>query len=646
MEIKFFSENVVLDLTSQNISVQETNSKLADKLFSKFTFPFEIVLDGEFLRYFGDYISFDSRDLAKEIKGILFFEGKSHEAKLEILSIEGNILTGQIDFGFEDIPNYDKMLSELPLHQFEVEDIHTYAAEICQKQYPETDFNFPRIHTKKYDPSNKVWDAFEGYYNHTIIENGELKFARNVPPSRENNWNVDNVNIIHPCPHILYLLKAGFKDVGFDLEGDILTDELLSHRWVFSGTEYFSREYLGKETYEIYQKDAVKSDTFSTFYDDYFYKKIVLKEVDGYRLDFHFNLEENTQLAYAIIIHNNARIPLADTKMKGQFTLSTIIETTSENTEIIVDFLITGRGKRPSGPNGNNNGTGSGTGGGTRGGGSGQGGGTRGEGLGSKVLELVIKSKKSKDTTTDKDDDEIKVIDNKNHIDLTRAVPNMTFGEFLGVVKNWFNYDFTIVDQKVIMNKIVGQIPDEPKDFRNYEIPHPKRTFLSNKVFYLKFQDLDNGEKLDAVLYDSKGLKINGTPPKENVNTIEINGYPMPVAKYKEHHTPTAWVKRDTDNTLALVYYDGLVDGINNAQNPVGVAFPEVFHSHWETWLKQRIVSEEYQWKFYANAELFSGYSVKDYIYCYHNHHIIKNINKDKVGDNTYEIEITTETIL
>lgn len=246
------------------------------------------------------------------------------------------------------------------------------------------------------------------------MENGELKFARNVKPTKENNWNVDNVNIIHPCPHILYLLKAGFKDVGFDLEGDILTDELLSHRWIFSGTEYFSREYLGKETYEIYQKDRVKMEETRDFYVDFYSKKILLKEIDGYRFDFHFKLPEYSELGYAMIIHNNSQIQLSDNYgQKEQFTLSEVLDTTSENTEVEIKFAIKRSRSRPSGPNGNNNGTGGGTGGGTRGGGNGQGGGTRGEGLGSKVLELVIKSKKAKETTSDPNDDEIKVIDNK-----------------------------------------------------------------------------------------------------------------------------------------------------------------------------------------------------------------------------------------
>ncbi|EKB59527.1 hypothetical protein HMPREF9700_01538, partial [Bergeyella zoohelcum CCUG 30536] len=35
-----------------------------------------------------------------------------------------------------------------------------------------------------------------------------------------------------------------------------------------------------------------------------------------------------------------------------------------------------------------------------------------------------------------------------------------------------------------------------------------------------------------------------------------------------------------------------------------------------------------------------------DYLYCYSKKHIIKTINKDKISSNTYEVEITTETVL
>jgi hypothetical protein len=51
----------------------------------------------------------------------------------------------QIDSGFEDLPNFDKKLSELPLEQKDVTDIYDHANEIVSKKYPETNYNFPKL---------------------------------------------------------------------------------------------------------------------------------------------------------------------------------------------------------------------------------------------------------------------------------------------------------------------------------------------------------------------------------------------------------------------------------------------------------------------------------------------------------------------
>ena len=100
-----------------------------------------------------------------------------------------------------------------------------------------------------------MWDAFEGYYNHTILKNGVLEMARNVFPTEQNNWTIDNVNIIHPCPHVLYLLKVGFADAGYSLAGDILSDENLAQRWVFSGTQYFRNKWIEVKEYKLKLED-------------------------------------------------------------------------------------------------------------------------------------------------------------------------------------------------------------------------------------------------------------------------------------------------------------------------------------------------------------------------------------------------------
>lgn len=615
MEIKFFTENGVLDLSAQKISFQESNSKLSDKMLTKFTFPFEVYIDEYFIHSFGDYASHENTLLKKHINGKLLFEGRVYDAILEVMSIEGKYLTGQIDFGFDEIPNFSKKLSELPLEKFEVEDIHQFAIETCKKKYPETNFNFPRIHTTKYNPTDTMWDAFEGYYNHTILRNGVLEMAKNVYPSEKNNWTIDNVNIIHPCPHILYLLKTGFGDAGFSLAGDILTDTNLAQRWVFSGGQYFRNKWIVAETFIISKdeysdssEDEVRDhndEYMYTNYDYYFNKKFILAKKDKYRLDFNFPTS-NFWAVNIEVKHKNRTIHKHYYVLDRNFSL--FLTTQQDNEEIEVEFSYHGRGPL------NNE---------------------------KEVLRLKARSMNGY-LDQPNDAEETKIVENENHIDLTRAVPDFTFGELVNIVKTWFNYDLKIVEKTVYMNFIGTEELSPPKDFRAFEVSSPKRVLLTEKSFLLKFVELDNGYKLDSLYYDKNGFKLNGKENKET-SVIEINGYAMPVAKAKEYHTPTAQVKKDSDDVLALVYYDGLVDGINNAQNPPGCAFPELFHNNWEKWLRQRLKNEEYQWNFIADIEDISAFTMNDNLFCYQKRHIIKTINKDMISPTIYEVEITTE---
>lgn len=252
MEIKFYAAEGVIDLSNVEFSTQEENSMLSDQTFTKFFFPFDIHVDDVFFHTFGDYLSDEIKDVKSKIDGYLFHENKTHKAVLNIENVEDNVITAQIDYGLEEIPNFDKKLSELPLEKFTVADIHLHAAEIMTKTWPQVNYNYPKIYTNRYDRDSDVWDAFEGYYNNTKIEAGVLKVPNNYI---DGGGNIFNVNIIHPCPHPLYLLKVGFKDAGFDLVGDILADPDLQKRWVFSGTEYFTMKAQTKLYSQATQMD-------------------------------------------------------------------------------------------------------------------------------------------------------------------------------------------------------------------------------------------------------------------------------------------------------------------------------------------------------------------------------------------------------
>lgn len=606
MEIKFFTEEKILDLSGQKITVQDSNSRMSDKMFSKYFFPFEIYMNEEFVNTFGDYESDDAADLQSTFKGTLLFENKIHEAKLVLSNTEGKMITGQIDFGFEDLPNFDKKLSELPLHKFSVGDIHTFAKDICAKNYPETDFNFPRMYTKKYSPDDELWDAFNGYYNDLKTDGSEMN--RN---SIDGEGNIFNANIIHPTPHLLYVLKTLFADANLILAGEILTDPIFSQRWIFSGTEYFSRLTQRRRGIQISLQDYIEriKIPWSTYPFGIYDSETTISKPGKYRVVAKIKLNTyKSGLSDAVIkIYLNGNLIHArSTGGELNYTLETEITTTSEN-EV---FRITAIRQFADGD-------------------------------GDKFVICDIFSKDTfEDETLEGEDNG--VITNLNEIDLSKAVPNMMCKDLINIMRNRFNYGLEINGNIAIMDKI-GKDPVEIKDFTTFEVAPANRTktLLQNRSFLLSSTELDDGPQT-SMFFDSEGAVPNKAA-KDDTIIIDSNVIIIQVGVALPQGQNTAIIKKDTDDALQLVYYDGLTGVQNNAKNPPGAEYPELFFTHWEKWLRQRIRGYEFKWKFQIPAEEFD-YKITDHIYCYKNVHNIKTWTKDLV-ENIYEVDIVTESI-
>lgn len=599
MEIKFISSLGPLDLSNVNISIQENNSKVSDTMFTKYTLPFDFYATQEFLRNYGDYVSYETTDLQNKVPGYFQFENKVQEADLFIQSIEGHKITAQIDFGFEELPNFSKKLSELPLEKFDVPDIYTYATAICKKKWPETNFNFPRIYTEKYNPDSDPWKTFDGYYNDLKKDGTEMR--RNYI---DGNGTIFNVNIIHPCPHPLYLLKVGFQDAGFELTGDILSESNLQQKWVFSGTEYFSRLTQRRLGLTVAEMDY---DINPNFGPKQYIKNLSIEKQGSYRLKGFFNSKDVKGNKLGIILLNNSEIWSFGSNIYSETNHYYDFEVNIPANSTLTFTLL-----RVS----------------------------NSDGTGTVISSEII----GKDLDLGPGEDN-GVITNPNRIDLSLAVPEMTFGDFVNTFKNWLNYDIEIINKTVIMNRIGKDDVSNVKDFRFLEVPVPKRNLLNKKSFLLKFADLDDGQKRDSMYYDYKGQLLNGTE-KSDTNIIEINGYTMPLKLPKPGGYNTAFVSKDSTDTVALVEYSGLQYGQNNATYSTGMDFPVLFDTHWLKWLRQRINGQEFNWKPYCKVEEICEYSIKDYIFCYNNVHIIKSINKDKISSNIYQIDITTETVV
>lgn len=617
MEIKFYTNRGIIDLSSVNFSTQEENSMVSDKAFTKFFFPFEVNVDDTFFHAFGDYLSDESKDVETIIEGNLYHENKTFKAKLTIENVEGNVLTGQIDYGLEEIPNYEKKLSELPLEKFQVPDIYSYAESVMLKKWPQTNFNFPRIYTKRYG-SDDVWDAFDGYYNDTVVENGLSKMKKNYI---DGNGNIFNVNIVHPCPHPIYLLKVGFKDAGFDLVGDILSDPDLQQRWIFSGTEYFTFKAQTRLTVKATQMDYFYEEAANLLINGVTYKMRRRKysrslsnlKPGNYKVQGSFRIQSFYGTIICKIISNGATVWEHNQYYSQGFLdysfpidISVPLNQSSNGIEFYVEYI-------PLNPDASDY----------------------------DVISFQLTSDVLIDENATTED--TKVVNNKNEIDLSRAVPEMTFGDYVNCIKTWFNYDLDPVGTKIYMNRLGKNEPTVIQDFTEFAVKNPKKTFLQKRSFIIKFPSLNSPYTLDSMYYDYMGAKINGVE-KETTVTFEINGYPLPVAKPKDNSIATAIDAKESSDVVGLVYYDGLIDGQNNSKNVPGCTHPELFVKNHLTFLRQRVRGVQYQWQKEVNAERFSQTKMKIPIFCNNNLHIIVSLNKDKVGDNTYLIDVVTET--
>ena len=598
-----------LDLSKQKFSIQENNAKVSDSQFTKIIFPFSLPVSEEILNSIGDIINHAATDVETVIDCKLEHEGRVHDAKLEILGNEGLYAEAQIDYGFDELPNWTKKLSELPLENFSVPDIHTYAPTLLNKKYPEVNFNFPRIYNKKYDPTTEVWDAFDGFLNDMKRDMTEMR--RNYI---DGVGNIFNVNIIHPMPYILHVLKTGFRDAGFELKGHILTDADLLYRTIYSGTDYFTSKQQRRYDFNIKasQPDELLLENGP---DDYciYERHITIEKTGTYKIAGLIKFWKAKKM------FSNYQISLNGQKLWQK-------RTNSDRSDYMIDIpididfnvnqensVLTFFCKKQYHPDWD-----------------------------FQLADLLVTSAVLEDISNAELGEDSGFVTNRNEVNLKNAVPDMTFGDFVNKICNWFNYAMIPIEKTIYMNRLALEKYFEPKDFRKYEAKRPKRVPKKNVSYLLKFPELDR--KVDSVFYDAQGFKLNGEEIADT-KVIDIDGYALPVYMPKPNSHSTAVVQTDSTTMLQLVYYDGLTEGTNNAKNPAGCHFPELFYKNWENWLKRRLECYEYTWKFTIPIEEMANYSINDYIYAYDNIHLIKTLNKDKVSETTYEVEIITETI-
>lgn len=595
MRDSFVADNFILDLRKVKISYTETSPRFKDTFFTKYSFPFEFHLDRNLKSKMGDYLSLNTTDLIKKHKGYHVFEGRVSEGVLEIIEIEGNLVRAQIDSGFDELPNFDKKLSELPFPNVVVSNIYNHAENVCKKKYPEVNYNFPCVIYNKHADEKGSWEHFNQFLN-----------DRDANGFVNNNESASHVNrnIIHPMPYLLYVLKTGFADAGFELAGDILNDEDFKQRVIYNNKEVFRKNEHPAINVEI-TADDYKQNKYPPRYSFFGYgiKEVVLGTPGKWSLQATTILEHGfvKGRGFVEIYLNGTSIYFKEGKRGTDYlniSLQFYNPTANSELYIVVHTLYLKSGSF----SGN--------------------------------LNLVDYLNFNHDT--------IFQIHNDNNIDLSKYVPDLTFGELVTIVKNWKNYDLSIRDNKIFMNQLNIADTLEMKSVSEFEIENPIKSFVNKRSYLLSFADMDKEEdNFDKVFIDNEGVKLNGVA-KESTTEIKINGYCMPIETYRGK--TTAISKKNDSSVLSLIYYDGFNAGGNFAKNPSGLMLPNILNV-WSKWFQMRINNTEIKWSFVANKNKFRDIQIRDILFGYKQRLWIKEISKTVLDEKNYKVDITTEVV-
>lgn len=585
MKRVLFHKNWKLDLSNTLLCKVMNNSYFSDNFFAVLTYPFDIIIEEKNAQFIYHYNQSNFQKVYDKL--VLQEDGKLEECKLIILESEGKRKSAQLVIGFDNFPNFDKKLSELPLHNFDLQEtIYDHAKSLVSKTYPDTDYNFPAVHTDLINKDNYLFAHFKGTYN--LYKNGD--FVKNV---LDSDGRVQNYNLIEPAIYYLYLLKIAFADAGYTLKGDILEDEILKKVCLFKGNTYSESKYPSPVEWIV---DKQSSDNIqNTFYKDQ--QEISFNgtfRIKGTAYIRGWNSQKISDLSTGRIIWESI-------SMNNTEPIDVTINTTKDT--ILEYYGIDG----VSGMSNN------------------------------KIADITV----SPISIIDDDGNIYNPTLNNSTIDLTKYVPDMTVGELIKAAKNTFNLDLDVDNKTIYMNKIESEMKNFSNilDFRQFQISDPKIKFNEELSFLLRYQ-FENDE------FPFQELFIDKTGKRENFqkleSTQEIASPIIPLPLIIKNNLNSAKALSDSDRNLQIILYSGLKNGKNETETNKPLLWTNLYEKYWKEWLSFRINSDTFIWKFNAKKADLSNLKVKSKIYAYNRMHIIKKISINDLSDSLYEVEIET----
>ncbi|MAR57234.1 MAG: hypothetical protein CMM93_08635 [Rickettsiales bacterium] len=613
MDLKILHSEFEISLQDSSFSTIEENNWFTDQFVAKYTYPFSITLTPELQEAFSFIQDVNATGVVTIWDIVFYVFEKEHDAVLEIKSCLGDTMKLEVRYGFEEFPNYGKKLAQLPLYKevLSGETIRERAEDLIGLTFPATDYNFPAVHTEKFDTETDQWAFFEEIINNY---NG-TSFLENTYDAQ--NDIQENRNIMQPMPSLLYVLQKGFEDAGYTLEGDILEDTDLKPLFIHAISDFYSSiTDGGKEEIQILS-DEYDSTEFvnGRLFGHYSYTH-TFTEAGRYKVSGNLFVRAvpfPPKPGYAGFLLDGEQWAAYGTFMEEEFfLLDGVIEVLPGQENMVLHFSSFQRATTQVGGTTVTDAT---------------------------ILDITIVQL----TKYNANGDVVPTLLNPTEIDLTQCVPDITFGDLHTFCKRLKNFDTVIGDGVVTMNYVLEQLKSqEVFDLQDFETAVPERIFNQGKTIELKYQDTGNDDyPAEKVLVDINGVT---TPPyvvPEGSKEISLDAVVLPLATRGGVTTALDFTGESTK--LQLIRYSGLINGLNLCRSASGLSIQSIYQTQYQEWIQLLLSNVEFNWSFYCS--LLDVYSLKlqNRVFAYGRYHTIKKLTREKISNET--INVTLETI-
>ena len=511
----------------------------------------------------------------------------------------------QLVSGVEQLPSWDKKLSELPLANFNLPsgvNIYDHAQTIITQTWPNVYYNFPQVHTNHKDTDQEDMQYYLGRINNRNATTGNFE----INTVDVNEGISYNRNIMQPLPYWLYLLQKGAEADGLTLDGDILNDNLLKRTLVYGDVKYYDKADLPAFDLNVQHEEGSSSYVFNgqqlnqtILSNNRGVEKFINLPASGIYKFSAYHVCVIIRLHYnGILIHDSGVI--SSTNNNFQFVFQTDQNAATHNVRIEFIWNNSNVGQVVTG-----------------------------------LMETIALHSDYGDSS----------VINKPIIDITRAVPDVTFGDFLKITKNWFNYDWDVVDNKLVMNKIQTKLNEQTYfDLSAFQTKIIPRKFNQGYSFVLSFGDVDFEDYTYQKIYHSRTLvATDNYQTNQKTTEILIDGLPLPNAIKNGVFTADAF--ENNQSKVYAVLYNGLTNGNNYTQNHIELLLPNIHEIYWRDWFNFRINAQTYTLVFRAFYEQIKDLKPKLKCWAYNKYFVPRKIERKEIKPDLFEINIEMDSV-